>query len=648
MGVFDSRVAFKPYEYPWAAEFKERIQDSFWTVREMSFDSDVDDFKVRLTAVERQAVTRAMLAISQVEVAVKEFWAKLGDRFPKAEFKQVGITFGECFADGTEILTPTGWVDLKDIGVGDDVLQFHGDNTFTITTVKHKTDQEYTGDLHRFHKRTTEVLVTPNHRMVHYDRHGHFTETKADQLKVTNTGLRLPESGRLVGGTAESLTFIDRLRIAIQADGNRRSFVRNGVRKLREGNGRGAEYEVRIQKERKVQRLDWILANTAGVDFSKRPIPSRPGMFCYTIRIDADHDYKSFDWVSLHGKTAAWCEDFVQELAEWDGVRLPQKKDCQVKFGTTNRAVADVAQMVGVGAGYRTHIGVHVDKRKESYKDMHVVSFTRNRDRVTLPPLKREVIQYSGMVRCVTVESGAIITRWNGQTFISGNSEVRHADAYSELLTVLGLNEDFAALLDVPAIQGRVSYLAKYLSLGDTPERHTLVLTLFSLFVENVSLFAQFAVIKSVFKHRALLKNIDNVVQATQLEEQLHALFGARLVNTIRAENPGWFHEGFAGAVEVACRKAYAAESNIVDWIYEGGELPYLPAATLKEFLKDRFNQSLALIGGEPAFAVDRAALEPMRWFDEELLARINPDFFNKRPVTYSRFGEPITADELF
>ena len=322
MGVFDRRVSFKPYEYPWAVEFKEKVQDSYWTHREMKFDSDVDDFKVRLTPVERQAVKRAMLAISQVEVAVKEFWSKLGDRFPKAEFKQVGITFGE--------------------------------------------------------------------------------------------------------------------------------------------------------------------------------------------------------------------------------------------------------------------------------------------------------------------------------------SEVRHADAYSELLTVLGLNEDFDALLQVPAIKGRVNYLTKHLSSGDGPQRHTLSLALFSLFVENVSLFAQFAVIKSVFKHRALLKNIDNVVQATQLEEQLHALFGVRLVNTIREENPDWFDTEFYDRVYAACDKAYEAESAIVDWIYESGELPYLTADTLKAFLRDRFDQSLAMIGGKPLFFVPAAKLVGMRWFDEELLARINPDFFNKRPVTYSRFGEPITADDLF
>lgn len=323
MGVFDRRVSFKPFEYPWAVEFKEKVQSAYWLVDEMSFDSDVDDFKVRLTGVERDAVRRAMLAISQVEAAaVKLFWPKLHDRFPKAEFAQVGIVFGE--------------------------------------------------------------------------------------------------------------------------------------------------------------------------------------------------------------------------------------------------------------------------------------------------------------------------------------SEVRHADAYSELLTVLGLNEDFDALLQVPAIKGRVDYLSKYLPAGTTPQHHTLSLVLFSLFVENVSLFGQFAVIKSVFKHRALLKNIDNVVQATQMEEQLHALFGIRLVNTIREENPGWFDAGFYGAVYAACRKACEAELAIVDWMYEGGELPYLTRDTLKAFIQDRFNQSLRMIGGEPLFAVDAAALAPMRWFDEELLARINPDFFNKRPVTYSRVGEPITADELF
>jgi ribonucleoside-diphosphate reductase beta chain len=227
-------------------------------------------------------------------------------------------------------------------------------------------------------------------------------------------------------------------------------------------------------------------------------------------------------------------------------------------------------------------------------------------------------------------------------------SEIRHADAYSHLLEVLGLNADFERLLTVPAIRGRVDYLGEAVKAGPADQDFASTLALFSLFVENVSLFGQFLVVKSINKHRNLLKDIDNVIQATQLEERLHALFGAHVVNLIRRERPEWFGPEFYERVEAACRKAYRHESAIVDWIYEGGELPYLPAVDVREFLKARFNESLEMVGGKPIFDVDGARLEKTRWFVEETLTEAKTDFFHKRPVSYAKFSKPITAEDLF
>jgi len=128
-----------------------------------------------------------------------------------------------------------------------------------------------------------------------------------------------------------------------------------------------------------------------------------------------------------------------------------------------------------------------------------------------------------------------------GVTF--GESEVRHSDAYSHLLQVLGFNDEFSTLLNVPVIQGRVEYLTKYLkgASDNSNENYTLTLTLFSIFIENVSLFSQFVVIKSFNKHMNLLKDIDNVVQATQKEELVHAQFGSYIIDQIRKEKPEWF-----------------------------------------------------------------------------------------------------------
>lgn len=235
-----------------------------------------------------------------------------------------------------------------------------------------------------------------------------------------------------------------------------------------------------------------------------------------------------------------------------------------------------------------------------------------------------------------------------GVTF--GESEVRHADAYSHLLQVLGLNDDFNQLLQNPVIQGRVDYLTKYLkgAADNSDENYTLTLTLFSIFIENVSLFSQFVVIKSFNKYMNALKDIDNVVQATQKEEVIHAMLGVCIIKHVQREFPDWFNEAFYAKLYRACKKAYEAECNIIDWMFEKGELSFLPKDTLKEYVKHRFNDSIELIGGQKVFDVSVEALAHLKWFDDEIYAEVNTDFFHKKPVSYSKKMQAIQAEDIF
>lgn len=231
-----------------------------------------------------------------------------------------------------------------------------------------------------------------------------------------------------------------------------------------------------------------------------------------------------------------------------------------------------------------------------------------------------------------------------------GESEVRHAKAYSHLLQVLNLNDDFNVLLENKVMQGRVDYLNKYLagSQDKDNEAYTLTLTLFSIFIENVSLFSQFAIIKSFNKHLNLLKDIDNVVQATQKEELIHALLGVYIIDQIKKEFPHWFNKEFYEKIYQASQKSYAAECDIIDWIFEQGELPFIKKDSLKEFIKQRFNESIIMIGGKPCFTVNKAKLKHLKWFEDEIYAEVNTDFFHKRPVTYSKKVHSIKEEDLF
>jgi ribonucleoside-diphosphate reductase beta chain len=235
-----------------------------------------------------------------------------------------------------------------------------------------------------------------------------------------------------------------------------------------------------------------------------------------------------------------------------------------------------------------------------------------------------------------------------GATF--AESEVRHADAYSNLIQVLGLNSEFENLLEVPAIRRRIKYLEKSISNSKSVDNRDYFesIVLFSMFVENVSLFSQFLVILSFNKHKNMLKGISNVVEATSKEENIHAEFGFDLVNLIKKENPSWWTQDLVEDLIDATFEAYEAELEIVEWIFEEGDLEFLTASETVEFIKHRFNLSLNAIGIQNIFEVKENLLEKTEWLNDEILTTKHTDFFNKRSINYSKKSKSITVNDLF
>lgn len=234
--------------------------------------------------------------------------------------------------------------------------------------------------------------------------------------------------------------------------------------------------------------------------------------------------------------------------------------------------------------------------------------------------------------------------------FTFAESEVRHMDAYAHLLEILGLNDEFKKLAEVPVIKKRVEYLDKVISFSKSGEarEYSQAVLLFSLFIEHVSLFSQFLIMMSFNKHKNLFKGVSNAVEATSKEEQIHGLFGIELINIIRNEHPEWFDESHRETVRMMCVEAYQAESAIVDWIFEMGELEFLPKAEVKEFIKHRLNNSLVSIGMSAVFSVDEELLDRTEWFNDEVIATKHVDFFDKRSINYNKRQTSVTSDDLF
>ena len=234
--------------------------------------------------------------------------------------------------------------------------------------------------------------------------------------------------------------------------------------------------------------------------------------------------------------------------------------------------------------------------------------------------------------------------------YVMANVEVIHNNAYERLLKVLGLEDVFEENLKLDFIEGRVKYLRKYNHkfYKDSKKQYVYALTLFTLFVENVSLFSQFYVINWFNRYRNVLKDTGQQVKYTRNEENIHALAGIKIINTIRSEHPELFDKELEERIASEARAAFVAESNIVDWMVNGFNEKGLNADILKEFIKNRINDSLEKIGFDSAFSVDTSLLEDTMWFEEELLGNNATDFFHSRPVEYSKNSPTFDADDLF
>tara|TARA_R110001606_G_scaffold114217_2_gene241638 strand:- start:7408 stop:8385 length:978 start_codon:yes stop_codon:yes gene_type:complete len=235
--------------------------------------------------------------------------------------------------------------------------------------------------------------------------------------------------------------------------------------------------------------------------------------------------------------------------------------------------------------------------------------------------------------------------------YVMANIEVIHNNAYERLLGVLGMEEVFEQNLQLDIIQNRVKYLRKYLKkrYKDANKQYVYSLVLFTLYVENVSLFSQFYTINYFNRFRNLLKDTAQQVAYTSREEQIHSLVGIKLINTIREEHPELFDEELIGRIRSECLEAFKAEKKITAWSVNGYVSENLSTPILENFLKNRFNDSLTQIGIEPVFDdVDPELLSKTEWFDEDVLGNTATDFFFKRPTEYSKKDKCYDEADLF
>ena len=296
-----------------------------------------------------------------------------------------------------------------------------------------------------------------------------------------------------------------------------------------------------------------------------------------------------------------------------------------------------------------------VDKMNKTFWVHSEVEFTSDVQHFHshLSDIEREVVKRS-LLGIAQVEV-AVKTFWgdlykhlpkpefNGLGATFAECEHRHAMAYSRLLEVLGYNDEFENLIEIPVFRHKLALIDEHFT---TAKSFVEQLLFFVIVIENSSLFSQFANILSFTHFRGYMKNTSNVIAWTSIDEQTHADAGVYLLQRIFEEFPEM--RPSQGAVEKEVREYLSYETELLDWIYEEGELPFFTKANLLDFMRARVDNALSQIGYDKLFNISSEAYKPMLWFDENVFANELDDFFAKRPTAYTKHDKSITEDDLF
>ena len=212
---------------------------------------------------------------------------------------------------------------------------------------------------------------------------------------------------------------------------------------------------------------------------------------------------------------------------------------------------------------------------------------------------------------------------FNGLGATFAECEFRHSEAYSRLLEVLGYNNEFEALLEVPIFKERNTVLKEYLAKNRENAMERILF--FTLIIENVA----------------------NIIAWTSIDEQVHANAGIYILKTIFEENPAFREKAKEEATEFI-REYILLEDKMLDWIFEEGELDFFSKKDLANYMRYRLDDALTQLDLGKPFGITAEEAKPMLWFEEEVFVNELDDFFAKRPTAYTKHDKSITANDLF
>lgn len=305
-----------------------------------------------------------------------------------------------CFDEETEILTERGFVRFCDLLDTDKVAQWDDGKIMFVKPLDY-ISRQYNGEMIRLKNQHIDMMMTPDHRCLVQNR-----KTKKYSVYSAED---YPEdfwqihAGNYTFGNRHISLEMVTLLAATQADGY---FHDGGI-------------DFWFTKARKYRRLKNTLdainaVYTEGVKPSTGQVRIRivKGALASEIMHILTEEKKWGAWILECDRDTVL--RILEELPHWDGCFTIQNM-----YSSSVKENADWMQILYTLTDTRAHLREYRNGNPNANVNYQIDITHRNYSSTT--NIEKDMVSYHGMVYCVSVPSGFIVVRRNGNTAVTGN-----------------------------------------------------------------------------------------------------------------------------------------------------------------------------------------------------------------------------------
>lgn len=349
---------------------------------------------------------------------------------------------GHCVPYG-EVLTPHGWVDIKDVQEGDDVYSVTPDRRMVVKKVEQKHEQRYTGKMMavghlKVKSKADRMVFTPNHNLPLLNVAGDTIEMRPyvnlpGQANIARSAIW--ESGTRLDRFAPEKVKTGRRKHAQPESISGDDFAELSGWMITEGYTieRDKMFGIAQSKPQHRQTIE-LLLQRCGFKYSK----CDTSFTCYAP--DWWAFFRTFGTSCNRKALPRWLLGLCREQLEIFYAAAMAGDGCEKILYTQSKALADQYEEIAIKIGMRVYTG----SRQRLNRDhrCYEVSATRNKTGstwietgqnvydVNRPKQSRTNVRsydFDGMVYCLGVpDTHAFVIKQNGYVWISGNSWVRN------------------------------------------------------------------------------------------------------------------------------------------------------------------------------------------------------------------------------